>query len=378
MTDPAAGARPLLEAVLARGGGPTPADLEALAPLSASALEDALRAFAVAHGAAALDVLTGLAGDAAPRHLRRAAKRALYRLAQSGVTPPASSERPKPLAARGSVRPQRAWLSGIDGSGSRAAWIVFEDDWGALRLCSLILNDTAGILDVAGGEITKKRLQRELAGLRASQKLPWVETDPARALGLVAEALALHRASGTAPPAAFERWRLLVADATPPPPPAPGESDSSLVERTGTLLELPELAGWFLEPEAVQTDALDLLQARESRLVVSDQLKAEREAAIVTRVVERELGPLARRLWARRLLEMAHVFAAADRKEHARLAEAAAAGLLDESRDVARHPFARGLASHALEVAGEVSAGRLNAAEVSRRPNPPRASPAPA
>jgi hypothetical protein len=375
LTDPAAGARPLLEAVLARGGGPTPADLGALAPLSASALEEALRAFALAHGAAALDVLTRLTAESAPRHLRRAAKRALYRLAQSGITPAPSAERPRPIAARGTTRPQRAWISGIDGSGSRAAWIVFEDDWGALRLCSLILNDTAGIIDAAGGDITKKRLQRELANLRASQKLPWVEADPARVLGLAAEALELHRASGTAPPPAFERWRPLVADAAPPPPPAPGESDSSLVERTGMLLELPELAGWFLEPEAVQSDALDLLQARESRLVVSDQLKAERETAIVTRVVERELGPLARRLWARRLLEMAHVFAAADRDEHARLAKAAADGLLDETRDVAHHPFARGLASRALEVAGEVSAGRLKAADVSRRPAAPRVTP---
>jgi hypothetical protein len=375
LTDPAAGARPLLEAVLARGGGPTPADLEALAPLSASELEEALRAFAVGHGAAALDVLTGLTAESAPRHLRRAAKRALYRLAQSGITPAPSAERPRLIAARGTTRPQRAWISGIDGSGSRAAWIVFEDDWGALRLCSLILNDTAGIIDAAGGDITKKRLQRELGNLRASQKLPWVEADPARVLGLAAEALALHRASGTAPPPAFERWRPLVADAAPPPPPAPGESDSRLVERTGMLLELPELAGWFLEPEAVQSDALDLLQARESRLVVSDQLKAERETAIVTRVVERELGPLARRLWARRLLEMAHVFTAADRDEHARLAKAAADGLLDETRDVAHHPFARGLASRALEVAGEVSAGRLKAADVSRRPAAPRVTP---
>ena len=376
MTDPTAGARPLLEAVLARGGGPTRADLETLARLSALTLEDMLRAFALAHGAAALGVLTGLTGEAAPRHLRRAAKRALYRLAQSGVTPAASGEPPRPLTARRPIQPRQAWMSGIDGSGSRAIWIVFEDDWGGLRLCSLILNDTAGILDVAGGDITKKRLQRELAGLRASQKLPWVGTDPTRALGLVAETLALHRAGATAPPAAFERWRPLFASATLPPPPAPGESDSALVERTGTLLELPELAGWFLEPEAVQADAVDLLQARESRLIVSDQVRAEREVAIVTRVVERELGPLARRLWARRLIEMMHVFTAAGRDEHARLAEAAAAGLLDESRDVARHPFARGLASHALEVAGEVSAGRLSAAEVSRRPAQPRVSPA--
>lgn len=365
MTDAAAASRRLAEALLARGGSPTAADLHDLAGAPAHALEAALREFAIAHGAAALPVLTALAGEAVPRHLRRAAKRTLYRLAQAGVTPPAA---PRPAPTRGEERPMRAWLSGIDGTGSRAVWILFEGDWSALRLCSLILNDSAGIVDVAGGAITKKRLDRELAELRASQKLPWVEVDPRRAVGLVAEALGLHGAGGTAPPAAFERWRSLFASAPPPPPPVAGEVDPALLERAGELLELPELAGWFFDPSAVQADALDLLQARESRLVVTDQVRAEREAEIVRRVVERELTAPARRLWARRLLEMALVFDAAGRAAHAALARVAAAALLDDGRDPTRHPLARGLASRALELAGEVALGRLNAAEVSRRP----------
>jgi len=56
--------------------------------------------------------------------------------------------------------------SGIDGSGSRAAWILFEGGLGGgLRLCSLILNDEAGIMDAAGGPIARKRLEAELRGL---------------------------------------------------------------------------------------------------------------------------------------------------------------------------------------------------------------------
>src|SRR5438876_2590967 len=39
------------------------------------------------------------------------------------------------------------WLSGIDGSGSRAAWILFEGPYGGGALCSLILNDVVGITD---------------------------------------------------------------------------------------------------------------------------------------------------------------------------------------------------------------------------------------
>ncbi|MGH7388266.1 MAG: hypothetical protein ACREM3_02250 [Candidatus Rokuibacteriota bacterium] len=360
--------RRVLDARLARGGSPGPEDVRSLAALDPDALDAALAAFAAEHGAAAVPLLSALADQDAGRGVRRAARRALYRLEQRGIRPPELGP-PRPVVAgRHHARAVRAWLSGVDGSGSRAAWILFEGDWGALRLCSLILNDVAGILDVAGGDVTKKRLDRELARLRAEQKLPWVEVEAARAVGLVTEALALHLTAGGAPPAAFSRWQTLFAGAAPAPPPAPAPANEALVERSAELLELSELAGWFLEPEAVQRDALERLQARESRLVVSDELRREREEALLRRVVERELDAGARRRWARRLLETALVLDAVDREEHAGLARAAAAALLDDDREAWRIPFARGLATRALDVAGEVSAGRLSAAEVSRKP----------
>jgi hypothetical protein len=380
MTDPAA-CRAVLEAALA-----DPARLDAvarqtLAAASAPTLESALRDFAAAHGAAALPVLSTLAADEAARDVRRAARRALYRLSQQGVTVPAKPPR-RAVVERRPEQPGRAWLSGIDGTGSRAVWVLFEGGFGGTALCSLIVNDTAGILDVAGGAITKKRLEEELKSLRASQKLPWIEVPPARAVGAVAEALALQARLGTSPPAAFDRWKSVFESARglpvgaggprhgPPDPPTAGSPrvDLTLAERAAELLALPELASWFLDPESVQSDSLALLEARASRLVVSYQITAEREAAIVARIVERELGPDVRRRWARRLDEMAFVFDATGRPEPAAIARAAAAALADESRDVTRQAFATGLARRALEIAGEVAAGRLRAADVSRKP----------
>jgi hypothetical protein len=271
-------------------------------------------------------------------------------------------------------RATRAWLSGIDGTGSRAVWIVFEGGFGGAALCSVIINDAAGILEAAGGDITKKRLERELAALRASQTLPWVEADPARAVGLVREALALHASLGTSPPTAFARWQrpLEEASAATTPsvePPPSGELGPEALDRSVDLLDLPEFAGWFLDPEALQSDAVDLLQTRESRLVVSDQIKAEREAAIVDAVLEREVTPEARGRWARRLEEMARILAATDRPEPAARAAAAATAFRDEAREVRRHPFAVALARRGLDVAGEVALGRAKLADVSRKPS---------
>ncbi len=375
MTPPAepaadAAGRRLLDHWLTTNALPGAAEVTPVAALPPARLEETLWAFAREHGAAALPLLSALA-DHTTRALRRPARRAIYRLAQRGVKAAPAAPAARPLVTRGDARPVRAWLSGIDGTGSRAVWIVFEGSFGALRLCSLILNDEIGILDVAGGDITKKRLERELAELAASQKLPWVETDPARAAGLVAEALARHRRAAAAPPAAFERWRSLFDSVPAAEPPALPPPDPALVERSAELLDLPELTGWFLEPERVQADAVEMLQTRESRLVVSDQIKAERQEALITRVVERELTPEARGQWSRRLAEMALVFAASGRAEHAALANAAAAALGEDTRDVHLHPFARTLAARALEVAGEVALGRFPAADATRRPSVP-------
>jgi hypothetical protein len=345
-----------------------PVPLAALATVAPDDLDATLHAFADAHGPAALPVLDTLTSDRQPRGLRRAARLAVYRLSQRGVQAPPRPAR-RPIVERRREGAARAWLSGVDGSGSRAVWVLFEGAWGGLALCSLIVNDEAGVMDVAGGEITKKRLETELAALRASQKLPWVEVEPARALAAVGEALAVHQARGTSPPAAFARWERLFEPTEPVPLPA-REPDLALVERAPSLLELPELAGWFLDPEAVQADALALLQTRESKLVVSDQIKAEREEAIIGGVVERELGLEARRRWARRLDAMAFIFRATDRPEPAALAEAAAAALADETREIRHQAFARALAQRAVEVAGEVALGRIPAADVSRKPGP--------
>ena len=398
-SDAAAACLAVLEAAL------DAATLPALPAARAADVDEALRALARRHGAAAVPLLERLAGAAPGKEERRAARRALYRLEQSGQRPArgAAAAPVRPVVAREAEHPVRAWLSGIDGSGSRAAWILFEGGLGGgLRLCSLILNDEAGIMDAAGGPIARKRLEAELRGLRESQKLPWVEVDGSRACALVAQALALHGRLGTVPPPEFARWRKAFSSSTvsslsssstvsslsepssagarkwPPHSPRGGQPsggqslvsavDAAVLEQSAALLELPELGGWFLDPARVATEALALLQARESRLVVSDQIKAEREAAILDGVIEAHFPAAVRLRWAGRLSEMADIFAMTGRAEAATLARQAAAALADADRAAAAIPFVRALAARGLEMAAEVALGRARLDEVSRAP----------
>ena len=347
------------------------ATLPDLGDTAESMLDAALRELARRHGAASAPLVRRLADEAADKTARKAARRALYRLEQAGVAVPAAAA-PPPAAVvkRERERAVRSWLSGIDGSGSRAAWIIFEGGvGGGLRLCSLILNDEAGILEVAGGPITRRRLDAELASLRESQKLPWIDSPPERTRSLVAEALAVHERAGTRPPAEFSRWRSLFESA-PPADDDDAPADPALADRAASLLELPELLGWFVDPAAIQEESVARLEMQDSRIIVADHVKAEREAAIIDRVVEKAFTEASRPRWARRFREMARVFAATGRDEPAQVARAAAAALADLTQPPTRVAVARGLATRGLEVAGEVALGRVRLADVTRGPRP--------
>jgi hypothetical protein len=208
--------------------------------------------------------------------------------------------------------------------------------------------------------------------------------DGPRACGLVADALALHERLGTVPPPEFARWRKLMGEVQPKASRANTREkltadtsqsnapalvpDTSLLPRSAEILDLPELLGWFIDPARVQHEALALLQVRESRLVVSDQVKAEREASIVDGVVEAQLPDAARRRWATRLREMAEIFRMTGRLEPAAMAEQTAAALADVGRPATSIPFARALAARGIEMASEVALGRTRLADVSRAP----------
>jgi hypothetical protein len=352
-----------LEAALR--GGPRPD----LAGLGQAPFDEALRALTRIHGPVAAPLLRALAGDARARDLRRPIRRALYRLGDRSEA--SAPEAARPVVTRDPVRAVRAWVSGIDGAGSRAVWIVFEGGLGGGQsLCSLIINDEAGILEAAGGAITRKRLDAELAKLYRDQKLPWVETSAARVCALVREALASHQRARTDPPVAYARWAPFFA-AIPPGEdggPLAAAPDPLLVERSAELLDLPELAGWFADPAAIAEDAVSLLEMRDSRLVIPDQVKVEREAAIVGNAVDRAFSAEARPRWAHRLLEMSLVFRATGREEAAQIAAATAVAVRDPERALSGVPWAAAMARRGLEVAGDVALGRVRLGDVRRSP----------
>ena len=186
-------------------------------------------------------------------------------------------------------------------------------------------------------------------------------------------------AGGGAVPAELGQWIERLGTPAPEPapiharlPPAAAE-DPARLEGSASLLALPELAGWFLDPASVSSESLEWLQARESRLVISEQIKVERLAALVDRIIETRFDAATRDRWQRRLEDQAYVLLALGRATDAAGAVAVARALANPDGDVRRIPFLRALVERSLEVAGEVATGRLSAETASRAPRAPAA-----
>jgi hypothetical protein len=395
-----------LEALV--GGEPTDEAVEAaLATIPADELEPALRWLVRQHGGAALPILRRCLGSrperavaaaqalgtlpqaeaaealeaaearATAKVVRTAARRALYRLRQAGVDRRPAA--PPPTAPR--IGLGEAWMSAIDGTGGRGLWLTLTGPYGERTLLAAMVSDESGLLDFSSGAIPKKRVEERLRALQAESPLPWVAVPPGWTWATLVGAAERARATGGTVPPELDHWieRLGRLPAEPAPIharlPAPVAEDPALLEQSAALLARPELTGWFLDPASVASESVEWLQARESRLVVSDQIKAERLAALVDRIIETRFDPAARQLWRGRLEEQAYVLLALGHAHEAAMAVAVGRALADPERRLSRIPFFRALVERSLEIAGEVATGRLSAEAVSRAPRAP-ASPA--
>ncbi len=338
MADDAAAGRAALADAGIGDDETTPAVLLALAGRS-PALDLAIveRLARVADDAHAL-ALRDLAAAAEARGWKGAvkeARRALYRLSQRGVAvPPAPVA--APAAPRWAARAFEGWLSGIDGRGDRLVWIVRPQPNGALLAMTAILNEPDGLRDVTLAELARKALKRMHADLRTRHHVQMVEAEGAYCDALVAEGYARARAAGAAE--AVGQYPTLRARMTTH---EPGARDPPLIARVApelladtvaaaegaTLLDLPELVTWQLERDVLAPHLAEIAAARESPLVLSRPQQEERVQAALAHARTALFGGERAAVYRRRLEEMAYVFWALGRREHAATAAATAAGL---------------------------------------------------
>jgi hypothetical protein len=273
-------------------------------------------------------LLVGM-GDQTHGTVRREVRRALYRLRQAGIEPPAPAADTHPAARPPATADAEAWISYIDGRGDQLVWITKQAP-GALLLIIGRVNDREGLCELSAAETSKRqfRLQRDELSGRHGLRMVQVDWRYADALLSAANARGAPKGSPgystarsrltTDPPASLEPpiYRHIARDAV----------EAELSAMSGELLEARELQSWLPAPASLQPYVEELLDARSSPLVLSQQQQDDRMMQIVNRAAN-ELYEAER--WAPRLETMAFYFWATERERYARIALAAARSLVE-------------------------------------------------
>lgn len=290
------------------------------------------------------------AGSGKDKDLRRAARRALYRLARKGIVPAENPQHaPPPSAApRPRTTDAEGFLSPLDPQGDRLLWIVKPRPGGVWH-SSVVVNEPGGLKESVLAETTRKAIRTLRDELAKRHGVRMVEVDARYVDWIASEGFERARAadslSGSA--ASYPALRLQLFADPPAPAPSPIRSllaadevrgDATLLREATALFET-DLRFWFLPAREFETYLERVRAMRDSPIVLDRHQQRDRLEEIAVAAIAEIFGGERRASWVRRLEEMAYVLAKGGRSDAARALFASALAL-EASEDGGREiPF---------------------------------------
>lgn len=315
-----------------------------LADLSALLHRDASADVAIAHRLGAIvseesaALLRRMENDAGDKRVRKAAKRALYRLEQRGVQLPSAPSASAPAPAVGPAL--EGYMTPVDGRGDQLVWLLKAQPGGVAHMFAVI-NDPEGLREAGLNPVSRKAVKSLRLALEEKHELRMVEVDWHYADFLMHRAFEWARARGTRmlgdyPALRLQLTRQPAADSLPPLAAAKPEvaalvGDPATLAASSSLLEEPEWRTWFRTAEEMRPFLEDLAAAKDSPLVLNEMQQTERFEEVIVRSIDTIFGGDMRVSWARRIAEMANYFALTRRFDRAAQALAVARALEAET-----------------------------------------------
>lgn len=298
------------------------------------------------------------------KHVRKEAKRSLYRLAQRGVAIPAAESAPRPALDLGPTL--EGALSSVDGNGDQVVWITRSGDGAVLNLFAVV-NDPGGLTDVELVETSRKGLRLLRSDMEERHGLRLVEADWRYCDSVIDRAFRWSRERG-AKVGDYPGMRARLTREPVAAPIAPiralldaaeVEQDPQLLERSRDLMREPELHVWIFRPDSLQQFIDASLEILASPLVLSEEQKQERLSDVAASAVAEQFGGAMQASWVRRIETLAYVLHRSGRVESARSAFAVALAL-EKSTDAGRGiPLLELLVRTCLSAYVEVAQTRL-------------------
>lgn len=304
-------------------------------------------------------LLQALETSATDKRVRKAAKRALYRLEQRGIhTQPDAPAAPTPA-----IGPAlEGYVSPVDGRGDQLVWLLKPQPGGIAHLFAVV-NDPDGLREAALSLVTRKALKSLQGELERKHELRLVPVDWHYADFLMHRAFGWARVRGTRMEGDYPALRNQLLRVPAPedlPPSVLTQTDAATIGEqqlaaSPGLIEEPEFRTWLLSPDQAQPLLAELADARDSPLLLNRAQQQDRFDAVITRGTDTIFSQELRASWARRLYEMAYVLAATKRRERAEQAVAVARGL-EQGRAPHDLPFCAILIRTSLAIYLELAA----------------------
>lgn len=261
--------------------------------------------------------------------VRKAVRRALFRLGQRGIPlpPPTHVAPPRPAPAPAI----EGFVSAPDGRGDRIVWLIRPLTGGGVMAAAAELNEPEGLRRVRLFETTRRALREMRARFEREGGLVLVAADWRALDALLVEGQNRNPAADPG-----SDWRRLRTRFTSEAPAAPAELHSArvtppsdaevpaLAAAAPALLEEPEFRSWWPSEEALRPFLEDFATIRESPLVLSPAQQQERVRTVLERAAATLFPPAST---ARRLEATAFVLAERGRLIAARQALATARAL---------------------------------------------------
>jgi hypothetical protein len=282
--------------------------------------------------------------------LAKEAKRELQRLKQKGVQveelKPQGEAVLKPLPE---AEAPSSYASSIDAYGERAVWWARPARQG-VEVVQVVTSDLKGIVAVDALALSRRSYREFVKRLPRQSVVTTAEIPKEHARQLIAEAEEAGTRNGFSPPPAYADALRILGPAPASPPPQPAESielaDELAHQMAGAaLFEDPLFMAWIPEEDALRAFALKVDEIAVSQLYIDAVQKQQAFGRAAEDAALAYFTPQRRALYARRLVEMAHLLAQEGRIDAARTALAVSRALEKD----ATNPFCRALFTHALE-----------------------------
>ncbi len=274
--------------------------------------------------------------------LRRDVRRALYRLHQREIEPPASAQPAEHSAAEALPSGISALMSPPDREGVRIVWLMRARIGGKIGRIFALDSRDEGLIACEASEVTRRELKADRERLEQNAGTKLVEVDGRFADFLLCDA---YRRTPESRRGRVGSFLFLRAELIPTPPPSefkhPVYDDLAAEAQQGTaadLLKEPEFLEWRLPEALVKKYADEIQGAQESVIVVSPIQQRERVNEAIERALESLVsGDMAEQI-RRSFEDLAYFMARAGRRQQAGWAVAAAAKIRDRA-DVKRDAF---------------------------------------